>query len=324
VTLPDPLVVLGLLLVAGAVALWLHDLLEGESLLADLLDEWRLLRQGLAVLDTAWASNPARSRVIVSLTTIPSRLPLLEPTIKSLLRQTVAPERIILNLPVHSLREDRPYVLPEALRHLQGVEVFQCEDAGPATKLLPTITRVAPDQLVLIVDDDRIYHRSVLADLLAAARGFPGAAIGHSGWNVPPDLTDRPTTVYSNLFMRAPAPIRARRLRRPVQVDILQGLSGYLVRPDQFDLPGLTNYDKAPPEARLVDDVWIAAHRRAPAFVVPARRTNYPPLQGQALLSRSSLGLINRGPGGHALRSNSIVLRHFAGRWLADQPRRGG
>lgn len=302
-----------------AIAVISHDFLEGETLLADLRDEIRLSRQSLAEMDVVWAANPDRSAVVVSLTTIPSRLPFIAPTIKSLLRQNPAPARIILNLPAVCLREGAPYVVPDFLKGLSALEIHTCPDLGPATKLLPSLVRLPASQPVMVVDDDRIYHPSVLGDLLAHSRAMPGAALGLSGWNAPPDLTDRPTTLWSNLMMLAPAPVRARRLRRAVQVDILQGFSAYLVRPDQFDLAALTRYDGAPAAARLVDDVWIAAHCKAPRFVCPARRSNYQPKLLRRRFRRTSLGLINRGPGGHENRSNSIMLRHLSGLWLCQR-----
>jgi hypothetical protein len=303
-------------ILAVALAVVIHDFFEGETLIADLADEFQLARLSLAELDEAWANKPNRTEAVVSLTTIPSRLPLIAPTIKSLMRQSVAPSRIILNLPTVSLREGSPYVLPEFLKGLRAVEINSCPDLGPATKLLPSLRRLPPSLPILVVDDDRIYHRSVLADLLEARQARPGVAFGLSGWRVPGDLTDRATTVWSNLMMHPPAPLRARRLRQATQVDILQGFSGYLVLPDQFDLAAVADLESAPAAARTVDDVWFAAHCRVPRYVCPAARANYQAKLQRRQYRRTSLGLINRGPGGDQNRNNSIVIRHFSDRWL--------
>ena len=56
-------------------AVGIRDFIEGKTLVHDTLDEWRLARADLHALDRAWAANPNRSEVMVSLTTIPSRLP---------------------------------------------------------------------------------------------------------------------------------------------------------------------------------------------------------------------------------------------------------
>lgn len=304
----------------GAAGIRIHDFFEGETLVRDCVDELRLSRFSLAQLDAFWQHNPTRSDAVISLTSIPSRLPLIERTLKSLMRQRMAPRRIVLNLPRFSRREGVAYALPSFLDALQSVSVRWCEDMGPATKLLPSLLEELPDTRIIVVDDDRIYPPNLVEDLVQASEAAPGAALGMSGWVVPSDLVDRPTTIWSNLRMLPPAPVRARRLSRPLRVDILQGLSGYLVRPAFFDLAAITDYAKAPGAAFFVDDVWISAHCKAPRFVVPSRRANYQPKLHRGFYGRTSLGRINRGPGPDAQRNNSVVIRHFAPRWLVNTP----
>jgi hypothetical protein len=124
-------------LCVGFAAIKLHDFFEGETLVADLVDEFRLSRAGLAALDRFWAENPNRSDCVVTLTTIPSRLPHIATTLKSLMRQSRAPARIVLNLPHHSKRENAAYDVPGFLQGLKSVVVHRCEDLGPATKAIP-------------------------------------------------------------------------------------------------------------------------------------------------------------------------------------------
>jgi hypothetical protein len=293
-------------------AVWLRDFLEGERLLVDLLDEAVLGAADLAALDRQCATNPRRSDLVVSLSTIPSRAPHLRTTLKSLLRQTISPAEIRLNVPRFSRREHRPYVLPPWLTSLRSVRLVYCDrDWGPATKLIPTLQVMDPDQPILVVDDDRVYDARIVERLAAAASRLPDAAIGLSGWVVPDDLLDRPTTVLGNVLMRPPCPVRATRLRMPVEVDVLQGLSAYVVRPRFFDQTALTDYSRAPDEAWFVDDVWISAHCRVPKLVVPAPRTNFPIHARGGFYRRTGLGLRNRGTGDAGQRTNSIVLRHL-------------
>lgn len=303
---------------AAAAAIKIHDFFEGETLLRDVADEVALSRASLVDLDRRWAANPRRSEAIVSLTSIPSRLPLIERTMKSLLRQSLPPARIVLNLPHFSKREGIAYEAPAFLDGLEAVKIRWCEDLGPATKLLPSLAGEDPQTPIIVVDDDRIYPANLVADLAAAAERAPDCAFCMSGWVVPPDLVDRPTTVWSNLRMLPPAPVRARRLSTPMEVDIVQGLSGYLVRPAFFDLAAVMDYSQAPKEAFFVDDVWISAHCRARRFVIPSRRANYQPKLQRGFYGRTSLGRINRGPGPDAQRNNSIVIRHFAGAWMTS------
>jgi len=308
------------LLAVAYVAVRLHDLFEGETLLADLWDEWRLARADLQALDARWVANPDRSDSVVTLTTIPSRLPFLADTLKSLLRQSRAPAGIRLNLPKFSRRENVAYEVPDWLRGLRSVEIVESEDYGPATKFMATLRAAAPGQKVIVVDDDRIYPASFIADLDAASAMRPDAALGMSGWIAPADLVDRPTTIASNLFERPPAPIRGIRQRRPRPVDILQGMSGYLVRPRFFDLAKLADYSMAPKAAFFVDDVWLSGHCRAPKFVIPVRRSNYQPRRRMLFYKRTSLGLLNRGGGDVGQRNNTIMLQHFGiAAWLAGR-----
>ena len=79
-------------------------------------------------------------RVIASLSTVPDRINNLRPTIQSLLKQTRPPDEIVLAIPEFSIREQRPYVVPEYLLRLPRVRVLRCrEDWGPATKFIGAI-----------------------------------------------------------------------------------------------------------------------------------------------------------------------------------------
>ena len=312
---------IGLLLAAGAATIWLVNFFEGENVLLDLGDELRLARSDLIELDRA-ASGAPRADTIVCLTTTPSRLPYIDDTLKSLLRQTRVPKEIRLYLPAFSTREQRPYHVPERLRGLLVVAVHDCADWGPATKIIPALMELGRDQTVIALDDDRIYPRHLVESLEDAARADPQGAVGFSGWIAPPDLVDRPTTVLSNLLQRPPAPVRATRLRSRHRVDVLQGLAGYVVRPRFFDLPRLIDYASAPPAARTVDDVWISCHCRAPKYVLPSRRSSFEPWRRRAFYSRTGLGRLNRARD-YRERPNSIMLRHFAAAWIVSAPASG-
>jgi hypothetical protein len=302
------------LAVAAAAGVWVYNVLEGQTLIRDLFDEARLSRTDLKALDAAWAAAQTRSDCVVSLTSLPSRLPHIATTLKSLLRQRRLPARIRLNLPSFSKREQAAYAIPRWLTQLQSVEIVSCEDYGPATKLIPSLS-LARDQKIVVVDDDRIYPANLIGDLDDAAGRLGEAAVGFSGWIAPKDLIDRPTTILTNIAMVPPVPVRARRLRGFRPVDMLQGLSGYLVRPGYFDASVLADYRNAPDAAFFVDDVWISAHCRVPKYVVPARRAGYPGRKLKSFYRRTSLGRINRGGGDVNKRNNTIMLRYFAGRW---------
>lgn len=308
----------GSLLLAGAIgaAIGIHDYIEAETLVHDVIDEVRLSRASLGELDAAWERNTLRSDAIVSLTTIPSRLPLIGLTLKSLMRQHVAPARIVLNLPRFSRRENVAYEVPDFLKDLRSVTIRWCEDLGPATKLLPSLQGEDADTRIIVVDDDRVYPGNLVADLVRASDAEPDVAFSMRGWIVPSDLTDRQTTLWKKLGNQPPAPVRARRISAPTRVDIIMGVSGYLVKPRFFDIAGVMDYDQAPREAFFVDDVWISAHLKVPRIVLPAHRVSYQPKFLKGVYDRTALAAINRGPGPDSLRNNTIVIRHFPHSWM--------
>jgi hypothetical protein len=116
-------------------------------------------------------------RVVVGISTIPSRIEHIGATIASLRSQSRVPDVIYLSLPRYSVREERPYVLPDFLRDAPGVEVIWTDaDYGPGTKLLGCLERVLDDDIVVLLDDDLRYKRFVLEYLAGAIRNASEAA----------------------------------------------------------------------------------------------------------------------------------------------------
>lgn len=305
-----------LLVILALAGSWAYSLLSGRNWPRDMLTRARLASRSLSAWDAWWAANPHRCDAVVCLTSIPGRLPRLEPTLKSLLAQDLAPARIRVHLPDFSIREQRAYEVPAWLSALRGVEVVRGPDHGPATKLIPALDAFAPDQPLIVVDDDMIYPPTLVQDLMANATRHPAAAIASSGWVVPDDLTDRPSTWRGHLYKLPPTPVISTLVREPFPVDIFQGYSGYLVRPRHFDLARVLDYSNAPKAAFFVDDVWLSAHCEAPRLVCRARRFCFDRLGDYGFLKSNSLGLLNRGGGDPAQRNNTVMIRHLSHRWL--------
>ena len=304
--------------VGGAAALGLlaHDHLADERVLWDVFYEAALRRRSLRELDERALRNPSRSDLVVCLTTIPSRIGRIGATLRSLLAQSKSPDHIRLHLPEQSRREGIAYEIPDWLRDLRSVRIIPCADEGPATKLLPALT-LAAHQRLLVVDDDRIFKPHLVAQFDDWSHRLPDMALGSRGWNVPADLTDRPTTLLADILKRAPVPLLATRIDRPTPIDILQGVGGLLVKPRFFDPEEVHDFSRAPEAARTVDDVWLSAHCLVPRRVVPIRRSNFPSYWDERRNKRSSLGLLNRGGGDPERRPNTIMIRHFKERFSA-------
>jgi len=99
-------------------------------------------------------------RKVISLTTIPPRLPKLQKTLESLDRQSV--DVVYLNLPDFCIKTKSRYRLPDWLMSAQWqrLTVHYCGvDHGPATKIIPTLEAERDaDTQILICDDDNWYE----------------------------------------------------------------------------------------------------------------------------------------------------------------------
>ncbi len=113
--------------------------------------------------------------IFVTLTTIPSRLPIVEKTIMSVLRATPQPERITL-----WLHEDLKDVLPQALEKLQG-DVFEIKYSPykfSHRKLIHSL-ELYPNKLLVTIDDDMIYRPFLFGFLYKSHLEFPNDIIAN-------------------------------------------------------------------------------------------------------------------------------------------------
>ena len=103
--------------------------------------------------------------LIVSLTSFPARINSVEKTIRTLLTQTLKPDRVILWLAEEQFpnkENDLPRALI-ALKHF-GLEIEFCEDLRSYKKLIPTLKKYP--QAVVITTDDDIYYASDTVETL--------------------------------------------------------------------------------------------------------------------------------------------------------------
>jgi hypothetical protein len=121
-------------------------------------------------------------RVVVTLTTIPTREDSIIKTIKSIQSGSYVPDAIYVNLPKWYPRfncEPDPN-LGSKLENI-GVHVNFCEDYGVLTKLLPILDiEKDPNTLIVIIDDDMIYQPRFLEGLVKGHEEFK-CPVGYSG-----------------------------------------------------------------------------------------------------------------------------------------------
>jgi hypothetical protein len=242
----------------------------------------------------------------VSLTTIPSRIGRIGRVLNSLIDQTCPADEIVLAVPDRSRRENVEYDIPNGIATSDAITILRCNDAGPATKLLPAIEREQdPKALLVAVDDDTVYPPEFLETLLTWHRRYPDHTLGYRGWRVPKTMRWEDAPFVYGTEIRSPEP-----------VDVVTGVWGLAVQPRFFD-GSVFDASSAPPEAFFVDDVWFngnLARRGVPKFVIPCRR---PPMS--SILTRVN-GLafgINRDG-----RNDEAVMKSFAEYWDGGNPPR--
>lgn len=140
-------------------------------------------------------------KVIVTLTTIPSRLHDPNPEgmqacILSLLRQDYGgPYEIHLNIPRVHKHSGEYYRQPDWLKGYKGykiytsstksrrsLKVFKTSDYGPATKTVPTIARITdPDTVIIVVDDDLVYDPGMVTAQVENQQKYDGRIVGYDG-----------------------------------------------------------------------------------------------------------------------------------------------
>lgn len=122
--------------------------------------------------------------LIVSITTLPSRIAAMRPSLESLLSNRRRPDKLLIPLPPVSLRENSGYSLPDFLRSPDFcggiVEVVPVErDWGPGTKLLGALGHLPADACLVIADDDVRYHADFLHGLGKAQAADHGASFSY-------------------------------------------------------------------------------------------------------------------------------------------------
>jgi hypothetical protein len=200
--------------------------------------------------------------VVVSMTTTPFRIKKMWPTLNSILLQSKKPEKIYLWIPKSFKRfpNDKILHLPHFIKSNPAIEVNYIEtDLGPATKLLPCLQLFAnQDTKIIVLDDDLIYQKHLISNLLKHEQLDPFAAVGVAG-----------TVVFGTKRKEY------RATNKITLVDVLLGHQGYLVKP-QFFPKAVFEYPNNLPEAFFEDDVWFSGHLERMGIrrmLIPAKRS---------------------------------------------------
>lgn len=195
-------------------------------------------------LDKNYANIPrvnSKNRIVISMTSIPSRLDKIAPTLCSILTQTRRVDEIRLNIPYISMKGDK-YIIPKCFKHFKNIKIHRPEkDFGPSTKLLPTL-KDEYNSNIIVIDDDMIYGSNLVYSLVEAFNKHNQEIV----------ITTYGCNKLDNKISRIHKFLSGNKY-----VYLLFGCGGYILRGNM--LPNeVFEYENAPEEAKYVDDNWIS------------------------------------------------------------------
>lgn len=121
-----------------------------------------------------------KPKVIVSLTSFPAAIPYAVQAIRSVLEGSLLPDKLVLYLDTDKFPGE---VLPPELEALKAessiFEVrFDPAEIRSYKKLIPAL-RDFPNDIIVTIDDDILYHADLLHDLVVMHKRVPDAIVAH-------------------------------------------------------------------------------------------------------------------------------------------------
>ena len=136
---------------------------------------WKLLKLSFKNPDYLNKSTPNDCDIIVSCTSIPSRLGVVHHTVKSILSQSTPPKKMVLWL--HESARNR---LPTKLKRLTGkkFEIRFTQLDSPHCKLIPSLSDFK-EETIVTCDDDLLYDSTWLERLWKKHQDYPASIIAY-------------------------------------------------------------------------------------------------------------------------------------------------
>ena len=179
-------------------------------------------------------------RFVISLTTLPDRLPHIGPVIKSIIKHNPDINKLYICLPFGDVDADH---IPE---DTDMIKVVRCTDYGPITKILGCLEyEKDPETLILTLDDDVIITKNLTRIFRKKAKKYPNCALSTSGWCYG-SFPQYFQLVIDNEY--------------DVKVDWIQGVHGILYRRKFLDIDEVLDFDKDEKVLFKNDDHRISAY----------------------------------------------------------------
>lgn len=196
---------------------------------------------------------PAQNGCIVSLTSYGERINTVHLAIASIMDQTVQPDQVVLYLDKDTCSDPLP---PELLTLCdRGLRIVRNVENIRGHKKYFYAMQEYPDKTIVTIDDDVLYPRKALKQLITASKKYPKCVIARRVHRVIFDRQGKPLRYTDWLFAY-------RGLRRKSNDNILTGCGGTLFPPQSLPV-GALNADAIRRCALSADDIWLSCALRS-------------------------------------------------------------
>ena len=190
-----------------------------------------------------------RRQLVVSLTSIPSRIDKVHYSIASILKQNVKPDKIILWLGEDDFKSKK---LPHQLIELEkkGLEIRYRKDIRAHTKYYYAMQEMK-DAIIITIDDDIYYEKNMIRGLTKTYQKNRKCVCAHWVWEM--KMTAGGKLLESRLF---PGGEKAKDNQEPSHKLLALGCGGVLYPPNCFGEEAF-NLESIKKLSWLADDVWL-------------------------------------------------------------------
>ncbi len=250
-------------------------------------------------------SKSEKQEIVVSMTSFPQAIPFAINAIRSILKGSVLPDKLVLYLTFSQFGDAG---IPEELKHLSDSSaIFEIRDYArdirSYRKLIPALIDF-PDAIIVTVDDDVLYHRHMLRDLLNLHSQLPHAVFAHLAKRIAPGKPYRKWKKYrwyDFVFKRIHNDF----------ANLQTGVGGVLYPPHSLrkDMLDVELFTKVAPSC---DDIWFwaaAVVNGYPTIPVPFGRNKPRGLHKPKELSLKTTNFKN-GIDRNATAFNAIIERY--------------
>lgn len=232
-----------------AIELYLHEEQFQNQLMDQIIQLLQKKLQIFSAKEVLFYKSRLLPKIVISLTTIPSRIQTVHLVIESLLRQTVQADKILLYIAQEQINKKN---ISKELLGLKSInpkfDIIFCEDLKPHKKYFYAIQEY-PDSIVITVDDDIIYNNRLVEKLISSYVKFPYAVSCMRGHTI--KIYDEETLAPYKKWQKEKKIVGI-----PSLLVLATGVGGVLYPPNcmsklVFDIGKIRNV------ALFTDDLWL-------------------------------------------------------------------